>query len=184
MPPGKKLMEIMNFWKSQLPIMDWELPLKNKDTFLRSFFVARTLRRYLRMVSDSDCLSCVRLRARMEVRHILNLPDEIKGQDFISPYRRINNLILNMMNKKKILLIEDDEMILKPLELALRAEGFAVEVAKDGEKGIALFYDTPPDLVLLDLILPKVSGFDVLEKIRIDAVSRKIPIIILSNLAR
>ena len=39
------------------------------------------------------------------------------------------------MNKKKILLIEDDEMILKPLELALRAEGFAAEGAKDGEEG-------------------------------------------------
>lgn len=89
-----------------------------------------------------------------------------------------------MTDKKKILLIEDDEMILKPLELALQDEEFAVEIAKNGEEGIAAFYDSPPDLVLLDLVLPKVSGFEVLEKIRIDAAAYKIPIVILSNLAR
>lgn len=89
-----------------------------------------------------------------------------------------------MAHKNKILVIEDDEAVLRPLELALRAEGFDVKIAKDGEEGIALFYDAPPGLVLLDLVLPKVNGFEVLEKIRLDAALHKIPIIILSNLAR
>jgi DNA-binding response OmpR family regulator len=89
-----------------------------------------------------------------------------------------------MAQKKKILVVEDDEAVLKPLALALRAEGFDVKIAEDGEKGIAAFYESLPDLILLDLILPKINGFEVLKKIRIDAALHKIPIIILSNLAR
>jgi len=87
-------------------------------------------------------------------------------------------------SKKHILVIEDDEVVVKPLQLALREEGFQVEIAKNGEEGITMFYKAMPNLVLLDLVLPKTNGFEVLEKIRLDAALHEIPIVILSNLAR
>lgn len=85
---------------------------------------------------------------------------------------------------KKILLIEDDEFIVKPLAMALKQEGFDLSVAGDGEAALEKLKNEQPDLILLDLVLPKINGFDVLKEIRANSETKNIPVIILSNLAR
>lgn len=85
---------------------------------------------------------------------------------------------------KKILLIEDEKTIVQPLKFFLTKEGFELSVATDGEEGLAAAKRATPDLILLDIILPKINGFKVLKTLRADPKLKSVPIIILSNLAR
>ena len=85
---------------------------------------------------------------------------------------------------KKILVVEDDKFLRKVISLKLDREGYEVSEAVDGEKGAEKIKKEKPDLVLLDLILPGIDGFEFLSKVKTDPVLSKIPIIILSNLGQ
>lgn len=69
-------------------------------------------------------------------------------------------------SSKRILLVDDDAEIIESLRLALEANGYTVLVARDGNQGLALSERENPDLVILDMMMPKRSGFLVLEKMR------------------
>ena len=83
---------------------------------------------------------------------------------------------------KKILLIEDDKFLRKVINKKLSKEGYLVIEAIDGEKGLKAIEEEKPDLVLLDLVLPEIDGFEVLAKMKTNPAISKIPVIILSNL--
>jgi DNA-binding response OmpR family regulator len=68
--------------------------------------------------------------------------------------------------RKKILLVDDDREIVESMRIALDASGFEVVVARDGNQGLAMAEREDPDLVILDMMMPKRSGFLVLEKLR------------------
>ena len=87
-------------------------------------------------------------------------------------------------NIKKVLIVEDDEHISKVYEIKLAKEGFATSFARDGEEGLEKIVVEKPDLVLLDLMLPKKDGFGVLEDIQKIPALAHIPIIVLSNLGQ
>ena len=91
---------------------------------------------------------------------------------------------MTMKIKKKILLIEDEEGIILPLKIKLEKRGFELIIARDGEAGLAALRSEKPDLVLLDIILPKMNGFEILEQIKKEDGAAKIPIVVISNLAR
>jgi len=84
----------------------------------------------------------------------------------------------------RILIVEDDEFLQKILTTKFLREGFDTRAASDGEQALEKISELIPDLVLLDLILPKMTGFDVLTEIRMDSKIRQIPVIILSNLGQ
>lgn len=84
---------------------------------------------------------------------------------------------------KKIVIVEDSRQTSTILTEILTKEGYSVYTAYDGIEGYRLIKKIKPDLVLLDLLLPKVSGFDICSKMAEDNEIRKIPIIILSTLA-
>lgn len=69
-------------------------------------------------------------------------------------------------NAKRVLLVDDDAEIIESLRLALEANGYEVLVARDGNQGLALTEREDPDLVILDMMMPKRSGFLVLERLR------------------
>jgi DNA-binding response OmpR family regulator len=73
---------------------------------------------------------------------------------------------------KRVLLVDDDYEIVESMKLALEAKGFQVLVARDGNQGLAMAEREDPDLVILDMMMPKRSGFLVLEKLR---RTRRIP---------
>ena len=83
---------------------------------------------------------------------------------------------------KKILFIEDESALQKTLGGALAQEGYKVISALEGEMGLKLAKTEKPDLILLDLILPKVHGFEVLRELKEAEETKEIPIIVLTNL--
>ena len=83
---------------------------------------------------------------------------------------------------KTILIIEDEPTLQKTLDLALTQEGYEVKSALDGEIGLKTAREVKPDLILLDLILPKLDGFEVLEELKKDDGTKGIPVIVLTNL--
>lgn len=86
--------------------------------------------------------------------------------------------------KIKILLIEDDPFLLNMYATKFELENFEVVVADDGEKGAKLALKESPDIILLDIILPKKDGFEVLKIIKSDEKARKIPVVLLTNLSQ
>jgi len=88
---------------------------------------------------------------------------------------------------KKILLVEDEPFLSSLLKNRLQRENFEVLIAKDGEEAIKILKTSEPNLILLDIILPKKSGFEILEDIKSDPElndKQNIPIIIISNLSQ
>ncbi len=84
----------------------------------------------------------------------------------------------------KILIVEDDKFLRLLLERKLKNENFEVISAEDGEEALEKIVTEKPDLILLDIILPKKSGFSVLEEINKDENLKKIPVFIISNLGQ
>lgn len=84
-------------------------------------------------------------------------------------------------NPKRVLLVEDDRFLRRACEKSLQQHGFTVSTAADGEEALRAIHADPPDIILLDLLMPKVSGFEVLKDIRSDEKTRSIPVIILTN---
>lgn len=82
---------------------------------------------------------------------------------------------------KKILVIEDEEIMIGILEKKLSQASYAVDVARDGVDGLEKMRENKPDLILLDLIMPKLGGFGVIKKMKEDPLLKDIPIIIISN---
>jgi len=82
---------------------------------------------------------------------------------------------------KKIILIEDEELLINLLEKKLIQEGYEVKVARNGIEGLESIRKDKPDLILLDIIMPQMGGFEVMEEINKDPKLKKIPIIIVSN---
>ncbi|MFH1286963.1 MAG: response regulator [Candidatus Magasanikbacteria bacterium] len=83
---------------------------------------------------------------------------------------------------KKIAIIEDEETLVKALEAELQHSGYETISAPDGKSGISLIEKEQPNLILLDILMPKLDGFAVLEKIKKEHTTKKIPVIMLSNL--
>ncbi len=85
---------------------------------------------------------------------------------------------------KRIMVIEDDKFLSSLMKVRLEKEGFIVIQAFDGEEAVELLKTDRPDLVVLDLIMPKVTGFEVLQAISMTPGLERTPVIILSNLAQ
>lgn len=86
------------------------------------------------------------------------------------------------MPGNKILIVEDDKFLRGLIASKLAKEGFEVVEAVDGEDGVKKIPEAMPDLVLLDLLLPGIDGFEVLKQVKAIEASKNIPVIILSNL--
>jgi len=82
---------------------------------------------------------------------------------------------------KKILLIEDEEIMIELLQKKIIKEGYGFSIARNGEEGLKTMREAGPDLILLDIIMPKMGGFEVMEEMAKDDKLKKIPVIVISN---
>lgn len=87
-------------------------------------------------------------------------------------------------DKIKILLVEDDLFLLGMYATKFEMENFKVITAEDGEKAVRLASKEAPDIILLDIILPKVNGFEVLRQLKASRLTAGIPVILLTNLSQ
>lgn len=83
----------------------------------------------------------------------------------------------------KVLFIEDDPLIVKMYQAKFAHEGLNVIVAEDGVAGLKMALSESPDFILLDIMMPQLSGIDLLEKLRTDSKGKNIPVIVLTNLS-
>ena len=88
-----------------------------------------------------------------------------------------------MTQKKKILAVDDENDLLLIVKTALFSEGYDVITASNGPDGIALAQDHKPDLIVLDVMMPEMTGFEVLEQLRQDPTTESIPVIMLTGLS-
>ena len=86
--------------------------------------------------------------------------------------------------KIKILLVEDDSFLLGMYATKFELDGFKVIMAEDGEKAVRAALKELPDIILLDIILPKLNGFEVLKQLKAEPSTAKIPVILLTNLSQ
>ena len=88
------------------------------------------------------------------------------------------------MSSARVLIVEDDPVILRLLEVNFELEGYDVLLAHDGAEGIALARQERPDLVISDIMMPNVSGIELVEALKADEATAAIPIILLSAKAQ
>lgn len=86
--------------------------------------------------------------------------------------------------KAKILIVEDDNFLIKAYQIKFERAGFNVFIALDGDEGLKVSKKEMPDLIILDLMLPKMNGFEFLKKIKSDEKLKNIPVVALSNLGQ
>lgn len=87
------------------------------------------------------------------------------------------------MDKKKILIVEDEESMLNAISDYLETQEFATLTASDGEEGLGIALKDHPDLILLDILMPKMDGMIMLQKLREDEWGKSAPVIILTNVS-
>ena len=83
---------------------------------------------------------------------------------------------------KKVLVVDDEESIREIYRRELQTRGYQVMVAADGEEGLLKAAEDSPDIVLLDIMLPKMSGIDVLKSLKDNQLTKNIPVLLLTNL--
>ncbi len=88
------------------------------------------------------------------------------------------------MKKNTILLVEDDEFLAELYATKLTLEGYKVVLATDGMKGLKLAKEKSPSLILLDILLPKLDGYQVLAQLKKDSKAKDIPVVLLTNLSQ
>ena len=88
---------------------------------------------------------------------------------------------MDIDQKKKILIVDDDSSLRNVLKDKINHEGFAALTANDGEEGLKIGIKEKPDLILLDVIMPKINGIKMLKRLREDAWGKTVPVLLLSN---
>lgn len=87
------------------------------------------------------------------------------------------------MDNKKILIVEDEESMQRAISDAFVNQEFTTITANDGEEGLSISLKEHPDLILLDILMPKMNGMIMLQKLRSDDWGKKVPVIILTNVS-
>ncbi len=114
-------------------------------------------------------------------------PDEVLekiGILFNHPYQSERNVHNLKMNGKKILWVEDDKFLSMILLKKFEISGYTVLKAINGEEAITILQTEVPDIIVLDILLPGMNGFEVLQKIKMNEKLRAIPVIMLSNMSK
>jgi DNA-binding response OmpR family regulator len=86
------------------------------------------------------------------------------------------------MSKGKVLIVEDDPQTVKLIKFVLEKEHYSTICAKDGEEGLRMARERRPDLIILDLMLPEMDGYQVCETLKSDSNTKEIPVIVLTAL--
>ena len=87
------------------------------------------------------------------------------------------------MASRKILLVDDSETVLQMEQMILAKSSYELILARDGEEGVAKALATQPDLILMDVVMPKMNGFEAMKQLRENAQTRSVPIVMVTSKA-
>lgn len=87
------------------------------------------------------------------------------------------------MASRKILLVDDSETVLQMEQMILAKSSYELILARDGEEGVAKALATQPDLILMDVVMPKMNGFEAVKQLRENAQTRSVPIVMVTSKA-
>ena len=87
------------------------------------------------------------------------------------------------MASRKILLVDDSETVLQMEQMILAKSSYELILARDGEEGVAKVLATQPDLILMDVVMPKMNGFEAMKQLRENAQTRSVPIVMVTSKA-
>lgn len=87
------------------------------------------------------------------------------------------------MAPRKILLVDDSETILQMEQMILEPKSYKLILARDGEEGVAKALESNPDLILMDVVMPKMNGFEAVKKLRANEQTRAVPIVMVTSKA-
>ncbi|MFA5359603.1 MAG: response regulator [Patescibacteria group bacterium] len=118
-----------------------------------------------------------------KVNALFNNKDEIKPTKKINSEKESDNSIVEK-SSAKILLIEDEEAIINMYKLRFDKEGFQIEIARNGAWGLKLARQKKFDIILLDMVMPAMNGYEAIKALKSDDNTKNVPIIILSNSAQ
>ena len=85
--------------------------------------------------------------------------------------------------KPLLLIVEDDDVFIKALQIKFEKENYDVLVGKDGEEGLDLARRKHPDIILLDIVMPRMNGMEMLKKLREDSWGENVPVVIMTNIS-
>ncbi len=94
---------------------------------------------------------------------------------------KLNDRAAGSVDDVRVLFVEDDPAVAQMYKLKLELDGYHVEVAPDGELALSMARSEPPDIIFLDIRLPKLGGLEVLEALRADPKTQAVPVVILSS---
>lgn len=98
------------------------------------------------------------------------------------PRRNVGERRGKMTKRSKILIVDDDKILIGMYKERLELSGYQIETASNGEKGLARVHQEEPDIILLDIMMPKADGYTVLSSIKSDPRLKDIPVIVISAL--
>ncbi|MFA5954368.1 MAG: response regulator [Patescibacteria group bacterium] len=128
------------------------------------------------------------VKAEFDPEEVVEKVRKVLGQPSLMHSASTNNVdtpvVIPSKDSKRILVVEDDQFLRDLLQRKLKAEGFLVETAIEGEGALEITKKTKPDLILLDIILPGIDGFTILERLKQDPDLAMIPVILLTNLGQ
>ena len=131
-----------------------------------------------------DCL----VKAEFSPAEVLEKVQKVLGEKVVPKVKTSSqspsNSEIYVGSRNHLLMVEDDKFLRDLIVQKLTREGFKMKEAVDGEEGLKMVREERPDLILLDLILPGLDGFEVLKRLKADAASKDIPVIVLSNLGQ
>ena len=187
---GNEGWRVMRVQKPDLVLLDVQLPGMSGFQILEE---ARKLKLKIPVIVVSNSGQPVEIDRVMELGAVDYLVKaEFSPTDVLAKIEKVlgaspksrDNSVLGGEPAKNILVVEDDKFLRDILVQKLRREGFRVLEAPDGEEALKLAGSGHPDLILLDILLPRIDGFEVLKRLKADAATDSVPVIILSNLGQ
>ena len=134
----------------------------------------------MNLIPSSPTIKDYVIKTHIEPDEVLEKVEKVFGRTYIDPSINAGNPI----SGKKVLWVEDDKLLSTILSKKFESTGYTLIRVDDGEKAFEYLTREMPDIIVLDIVLPKMNGLDVLQKIKMDEKFRNIPVIMLSNMSR
>lgn len=194
---GKDALERMKSFKPDLALIDTNLPIINGYEVLNQKSFDRDITKIpvivvsnsgmpveIRRLPSTPMMKDFIIKTHVEPREVIEKIEKALGREYTIDTSAPSIKDQSRGGGRKVLWVEDDKLLSTILSKKIESSGYKLLKAKNGQEAFVFLTTEVPDIIILDILLPEMSGFDVLQKIKTDDRLRKIPVIMLSNLSK